>query len=231
MKELKTLELWAAIASSLAAIVSLALFGYQLWTDRPDLRLSLKGVASADFPRESKLYFAIWIEAFNRGKRPVGIMESKLEIVSPGKGPVLLDEVPAFPRYQTDSGTGNLPAVEQPFFYKPDYYDSAVRNKNGSEQPFDYHPKCLQREIPMLDTGGYRRGFVIFRIDKERRNGFLLNPNLNKLSLVLYTTEDERRLSVVEINKWKQETFGSRFFIVEAHSDQPAESGEASVRN
>ena len=53
---------WSAIASSIAAIVSLLLFGYQLITDRADLKIGLKGAAFADYPSYKNIYFAVWIK-------------------------------------------------------------------------------------------------------------------------------------------------------------------------
>ena len=109
-------ETWAAVASSIAAIVSMLLLGYQLWSDNPKLDLRIKDAAFADY--ENELYIAVWVSAFNKGKRPIGILESKLDITFPDHTKIFLDEIPVFPRTGINRES-RAPSIEQPFFYNP----------------------------------------------------------------------------------------------------------------
>ena len=158
----KNLERWthcSAIASSIAAIVSLLLFGYQLITDRADLRIGLKGAAFADYLSYKNIYFAVWIDAFNQGKRPIGVIGTKLNIKFPDQTNAVLDEIPIFPRFNLNNKS-NAPAIESPFFYEPEYFDNAVKNKLGTEKSFDFHPKQLNYENKIFDVGSYRLGYI-----------------------------------------------------------------------
>ena len=76
-------DTWVAIASSIAAVVSMILLFYQLYTDNPNLQIKLAGAAYIDFEEYEELYLPVWITAFNKGKRPIGILEAKLVIKFP----------------------------------------------------------------------------------------------------------------------------------------------------
>lgn len=204
---------WAAIASSIAAIVSLALLGYQLWTDRPYLKIDLKGAAFADYHDRQNVFIAVWIDAFNQGKRPAGIIKSNLNIKFWDHTRLELEEIPVFPRFTLDN-LGSAPAIESPFFYEPSFYDNFVKDKSGKAQPFDYHPKTLQYVERTFNIGTYHSGYMIFKLGSDARKKFLHDTEKNILTLILYTTDKKRLIPIKKLNKWKQETFGKRFFII-----------------
>jgi hypothetical protein len=207
----ETWAVWAAIASSIAAIVSMFLFGYQLISDNPKLDLRLKDAVFADYENES--YIAVWISAFNKGKRPIGILESKLDITLPDHTKILFDEIPVFPRFGSNS-EAHAPAIEAPFFYEPTYYDSFIKDKSGKEIPFDYHPHELKYMHRVFDTGTYRVGFIIYRLDQQKRNKVIDTLEKSRMQLVFETTDNKVYRPIRKINKWKKETFGKRFFII-----------------
>jgi hypothetical protein len=204
-------ETWAAVASSIAAIVSMLLLGYQLWSDNPKLDLRIKDAAFADY--ENELYIAVWVSAFNKGKRPIGILESKLDITFPDHTKIFLDEIPVFPRTGINRES-RAPSIEQPFFYEPTYYGTLIKDQSGREIPFDYHPHELKHIHIEFNTGTYRVGYLIFRVDQQRRNEFMKVLETSKVGLVLETTDRTISQPIRKINKWKKETFGKRFLII-----------------
>jgi len=210
-KKKHNLELWAAIASSIAAVAGIFLLIYQLHSDNPNLNIKLNGAAFADY--ENELYLATWVSAFNNGKRPVGILKSKLNISYPDGTKISLDETPVFPRFST-ANESNAPGIETPFFYDPSYYDNFIKDKSGKPIPFDYHPHELQYIHKIFNTGTYHAGYIIFKLDNQNREKFIKFSEKTTIRLIFDTTDKQRNVSIVKINKWKKETFGKRFLII-----------------
>ena len=108
-----------------------------------------------------------------------------------------------------------LRPIESPFFYEPSYYDNVIKDKSGKEVPFDYHPKALEYKERIFDIGTYHRGYMIFKLETNDREKFLQAIDKNELSIILFTTNNAKKtIRIRKINKWKQETFGKRFFII-----------------
>jgi hypothetical protein len=205
---------WAAIASSIAAVISLLLFGYQLWTDRPDFKINLRGSAFADYQEQKTAFISVWLDVLNQGRRPAGLIEAKLLIKFPDSSRLEVEEIPLFPRFQVNNQS-NAPAVESPFFYEPSFFDNFVKDKSGKAIPFDYRPKTLERKERIFDTGIYHRGYLVFKLETNNREKFLQAPDRNALYLVLFTTNNTKKvIRIRKINKWKPETFGKRFFVI-----------------
>jgi len=205
------LEWWAVIASSLAAVISMILLFYQIWTDNPQLDINLKGVAFADCEQDA--YFAVWITAFNKGKRPIGVMESSLDLNWAKGGDLSIKEIPLFPRFSIQKETKS-PTIERPFFYDPTYQDSFVKDETGKPIPFDWATKELDYRNIILDTGGYHFGYIIFQLNEQERNKFMNLKIPSSLTLKLTTTEGIRCVPIKTYNNWKKETFYKRFFVI-----------------
>jgi hypothetical protein len=205
------LDTLAAIMSSIAAIAGVFLLIYQLRSDNPDLDVRLRGAAYADY--EDQLYIAVWASAFNKGKRPIGILESKLNIIFSDPEILSIDEVAIFPRFGLHPES-HSPAIEAPFFFDPTYFDSFIRDQSGKPRAFDYAPRELAYTHRVFETGTYRRGFMIYRLDHEKRKKFINGLKTLRISLALETTGDKILLPITTINRWKKETFGQRFIIV-----------------
>lgn len=203
-----TSNTWAAIASSIAAVVSMILLFYQLYTDNPNLQLKLAGAAYIDFEEYEELYIPVWITAFNKGKRPIGILEANLEIKFPQKT-IVIEETPIFPRYHIKDKT-NPPQVESPFFFDPSYYNNSIK---GGEQ-WDLHPKSLEFRPREFEVGTYQRGYIVFVVTKKDRLEVIKDLQKVSFSLKIYTTDEDVFVSIDSLNKWEKDTFRKRFLLL-----------------
>ena len=201
-------DTWVAIASSIAAVVSMILLFYQLYTDNPNLQIKLAGAAYIDFEEYEELYLPVWITAFNKGKRPIGILEAKLVIKFP-KRIVEIEETPIFPRYHVKDTT-NPPQLESPFFYDPSYYKNPIK---GGEQ-WDLHPKSLEFRPRVFEVGTYHRGYIVFVLSQEDRLEFIKEMKKISVSLKINTTDEDVLISIDSLNKWKKDTFKKRFLLI-----------------
>jgi hypothetical protein len=200
---------WAAIASSIAALFSMILLFYQLYTDNPKLMINFDGAAIADDTKNMNLYLPVWLTGFNKGKRPIGILEAKLIIKLPDKSILKIQETPIFPRIHIGDKS-KAPEIESPFFYEPSYYENPM--KGGAS--YDLHPKSLEFKPRIFNVGTYQRGYLVFLLVGDEREKFLSNTNNCEVSLKVLTTKGDENIEIFTINKWTFETFTKRFLII-----------------
>lgn len=180
----------------------------------PDLKINLRGSAFTDYQEQKNLFIAVWLDVLNQGKRPIGLIEGNLHIKFLDSTQLEIKETPIFPRFGLENQS-NAPAIESPFFYEPSFYDNFIKDKSGKEIPFDYHPKMLEYKERIFDVGTYHRGYVIFKLEADNRKKFLQTVDKNRLSVILLTTNNTKKtIRIRKINKWNQETFGKRFFVI-----------------
>jgi hypothetical protein len=201
-------DTWAAIASSIAAVVSMFLLCYQLYTDNPNLQIHLVGAAYVDFEEYEELYLPVWVTAFNKGKRPIGILNAGLRIKFP-ENTLAIKETPIFPRYHMPE-KGSPAQIESPFFYDPSYFENPMK---GGEQ-WDLHPKSLEFKQRIFEIGTFRSGYIVFVLSKKDRTEFIKDIRRISISLEIHTTDGDMLVPVHSLNKWKKDTFEKRFLLI-----------------
>ncbi len=205
-------SLWAAIGSSIAAVLSLLLFGYQLFSDRPSLKTNLQGAAFADYEQYHSSYFVIWLSAFNHGKRPIGLMDAKLKIIFPDRSQLEPYQIPIFPLFNLQNET-NSPTIDVPFFYEVKFFDDFVEDKLGHRQQIINHPHEMKFHEIILDVSDYRKGYLIFKIHDDNRVKFLHNPKGCKVILIFKTTDNDKTMQIKSLDNWNAETLSQRFLM------------------
>ena len=137
---------------------------------------------------------------------------AKLEVVLNRRKKVKLDTVPIFPRFHI-SKEARAPTAVQPFFYDAEFYENAVKDKEGrTTKNYDYHPKSLTCKEVVLKQGEFESGYLFFKLEKSGMDV----PEINSIrgQLVFGTTEGEKKTKFVNFKRWAEDKFYNRFFII-----------------
>lgn len=180
-------------------------------TERSDLKLQ-PYFSVANYLKDGNLYFLSYINATNRGKKAIGLRSAKLEVILNKRKKIKLDTVPIFPRFHI-SKEARAPTVDQPFFYDAEFYENAVKDKEGQiTKNYDYHPKSLTCKEVVLKQGEFEDGYLFFKLEKAAVDV----PEINSIrgQLVFGTTEGEKKTEVVNFKRWAEDKFYERFFII-----------------
>ena len=180
-------------------------------TECSDLKLQ-PYFSVANYLKDGNLYFVSYINATNGGKKPIGLRSAKLEVVLNERKTVKLDTIPIFPRFHISKEAG-APTVDQPFFYDAEFYENAVKDKEGRiTKNYDYHPKSLVCKEVVLRQGEFKDGYLFFKLEKSAVDV----PEINSIRgrVIFGTTEGEKKTKFVNFKRWAEDKFYNRFFII-----------------